>query len=319
MPGFIIFLLGTSIACAAMALLPGITIISAIVWGALLILAGLYFNLNKILMIYFINIIVLFLMGGASNFLVYLAFYGMTVIVMTILAIYSYDYYHIQQRGIIAGVLGVSFFLVFSYLSTGGIGINELEAELNSSAAESIRVYEDLGVFDVYEQMGINQVEFEMSLKRTTSAFARHLPAIFYNQAIIAAFLMLFLASYISRKRNIERLKKKSFSEESMPWQMVWIAIAGMGLWIWGRDELNYVYYTGSNILWVTVPIAIYYGLSTIIYKIAEHKRSTRVFMIIGLILLIVVFPLSAIIFVSIIGLFDSLVDFRRLRMGQEE
>ncbi len=319
MPGFIFFLLFTSTMCVGMALLPGITLIPAILWGTLLILAGLYLESHKILIIFFINILVLFVMAGTSNLLVYLAFFGMPALVMTLLAAYNKNYQQIQHRGVTAAVLGVSFFLLFSYLYSGGIGVNELEAELNKSAAESISIYEEMGIFDMYEQMGISQAEFEMSLKSTTTAFARHLPAIFYNQAIIAVFLMLFFASYISRKRNIERLNKKPFREESMPWQLVWMAIAGLGLWIWGRDELNNIYYAGSNILWIIVPIAIYYGLSTIIFKIAEQKQSTRVFVIIGLILLVMVFPLSAIIFVSIIGLFDSLVDFRKIRMKQEE
>jgi len=319
LPAFIFYLAGTSAACSAMALLPELSLIPAILWGTLLILAGLHLELRKILIIYLINISLLFTMGGASNFLVYLTFFAIPAIVMTMLLFYRMNYYQIQHRGVIAAVLGVSLFLVFSYFSSGGVGITEMEAELNRSAEESIRVYEETGIFDIYEQMGISQADFEAALKQTTATFARHLPAIFYDQAIIAVFFILFFASYISRKRNIERLKKKSFREEIMPWQLVWIAIAGMGLWIWGRDELNYVYYIGSNILCIIVPIAIYYGLSSIIYKMAEQKRSTRMFMIIGLILLTMVFPLSAIIFLSIIGLFDSLVDFRRLRTGQEE
>ncbi len=319
MPAFIYFLLSTAIVSTTMALLPQLALIPAIVWGTLLIMTGLYLDFNKILIIYFSNILILFVLAGASSFIIYLSFFGISALVMTMLLFNSKDYYQIQHRGVITAVLGVSVFLIFSYLTSGGIGINELETELNKSAAESIRVYEETGIFDIYEQMGISQADFEMTLKRTTSAFARHLPALFYNQAIIAVFLMLFFASYVSRKQNIERLKKKPFREEVMPWHLVWIAIAGMGLWIWGRDELNYIYYTGSNILWVIVPISIYYGLSTIIYKMAEQKRSTRMLMTIGLIFLLLVFPLSAIIFVSIIGLFDSLVDFRKIRMEQEE
>lgn len=319
MPVLLFFLLSTSLFCVFMALLPGMAMIPAIIWGGLLIMAGLYLELRKSIIIYFINISILLFAAGTNNFLVYFTFFGIAAMIMTLLSIYGKDYYHIQQRGIIAAVLGVSIFLMFSYLSTGGIGIEELESELNQSAAESIGIYEQMGIFDIYERMGVSQEEFENSLRNTTSVFARHLPAIFYNQAIITVFFMLLLASYLSRKQNIERLKKKSYREESMPWQLVWIAIGAMGLWIWGRDDLNYIYYTGSNILWIIVPIAIYYGFSTIVYKISEHKQSTRVYMIIGLILMLIIFPLSAIIFVSIIGLFDSLVDFRKLRMRQED
>ncbi len=317
MPTFIFFLLSTSIICIALALLPGIALITGIAWGTLLIVAGQYLESSKILLIFLINILLLVIMAGANNLIGYLAFYGIAVIVMTMMLNNGKDYYQIQKMGVISAILGVSLFLLFSHLFSGGIGISELEAELNKSAVENISVYEEMGIFDVYEQMGISQSEMETSLKKNISEFTRHLPAIFYNQAIIAVFLMLLFASNISRKRNSERLKKKSFREESMPWQLVWIAIAGLGLWIWGRDELNNIYYIGSNILWIIVPITIYYGLATLIFEIAEQKQSTRVFLIIGLILMTLIFPLSAIIFVSIIGLFDSLIDFRKLRTGR--
>ena len=86
-----------------------------------------------------------------------------------------------------------------------------------------------------------------------------------------------------------------------------------------GPDQLNPIYYLGSNILWTLVPIAVYFGLATIVHKIAGRRRSARVLIILGIIFLTLALPLSAIIFLSIIGLFDSLVDFRKLRTGQEE
>lgn len=318
MPVIIFFLLSTSLACVAMALLPEIALIPAVAWGVFLIVAALYLDKNKILALFFLNLAILLIMAGASQLLYYLAFFGIAALIMALLAIRNWDYYRIQNAGVSIAVLGVSVFLLWSYLFSGGIGINEFQAQLDQSAAESTRVYEQLGIFDNYEQMGISPEEFESSLKRTIAAFARHLPAIYYIQAIIAVFFMLLLAAHTAQKVNNERLKKKTFKEEIMPWQLVWVAIAGLGLWIWGRDELNHIYYLGSNILWAVVPIAVYYGLGTIAYQIQKGKRSPRIFIIVGLIFLTLALPLSAIIFLSIIGLFDALVDFRKLRAGKE-
>jgi len=130
---------------------------------------------------------------------------------------------------------------------------------------------------------------------------------------------MLLFASYLSLKNEIGRLKKKAFSQQSMPWPFSWVVIIGLGFWIWGRDEMNQLYYLGSNILAIMVVFALYYGLSTLVFKIGQQKPSTKTWWIIGLAFMTLIFPLSAILFVSLIGIFDSLVDFRRLRIRQEE
>ena len=316
MPIIIFFLLSTSLACVAMALMPEIALIPAIAWGGFLIAAALYLDENKILALFFINLVLLFIMAGVHQSLYYLAFFGIAALLMSLSASRNGDYYRVQNTGVRIAVLGVSIFLLWSYLYSGGIGINEFQAQLDHSAADSIRIYEQLGIF---EQMGISPEEFESSLKQSITGFARHLPAIYYIQAIIAVFFMLLLAAHTARKVNNERLKKKAFKEEKMPWQLVWIAIAGLGLWIWGRDELNHIYYLGSNILWTVVPIAVYYGLGTIAYQIGRGGRFPRVFIIAGLIFLTLALPLSAIIFLSTIGLFDSLVDFRKLQGRRNE
>ncbi len=317
MPAIIFYLLATSLACIAMAFLPEIALIPAIAWGAFLIIAALHLEDNKILAIFFINLLLLLFMAGVDQLFVYFVFFGIAAVIMSLLASRNWDYYKIQKAGVSVAVLGVSVFLLWTYLASGGIGINELESQLNQAAAESIKIYEDMGIFE--NQLGISLEEFQSSLQRTTAAFARHLPAIYYLQAIIAVFFMLLLAAHTAQKANYERLKKKAFREEMMPWQLVWIAIAGLGLWIWGRDELNQIYYLGSNILWTVAPIAVYYGLALVGYQIGKARSAPRVFFIFGLILLILALPLSAILFLSIIGLFDSLVDFRKLRRGQEE
>ena len=108
---------------------------------------------------------------------------------------------------------------------------------------------------------------------------------------------------------------KRPYDQEVMPWQLVWVVIAGLSLWLIGREEMSLVYYTGSNLLVVLVPIAVYFGLATVIYKLKQRKTSTRNWIITFLVIITVIFPLSAIIFLAVVGLFDSLLDHRKLRV----
>jgi hypothetical protein len=167
LPIIVFFLLSTALACIAMAWLPEIALIPAIAWGGILIVSALYLEEKKILLLFLFNLTILLFMAGAHQLLYYLAFFGIAALIMSLLTSRKADYYQIQKVGISAAVLGVSAFLLWSYIYSGGIGINEFEAQLGHSAQESIRIYQQLGIFDAYEQIGISPEEFESSLKRT--------------------------------------------------------------------------------------------------------------------------------------------------------
>lgn len=315
MPAFLFFLIVTSISNTLMLLFPSMGLLLGIMWGGLLILAGLYLKPSRVLIISLVNTGILFAVGGTEQFIYYFTFFGLAAFVMAVQAADYKDYYEIQKWGILAGFFSVTVFLGFIYLQTGGVGIEQLQKQLMVYAHESMKLYNT----SYYEQIGISQAEIEAAMTSLVSAIARHLPAFYYIQTIITVFFMLLLASYVSLKNDIVRLKKRAFSQQYMPWQFTWVVIIGLGLWIWGRDEMNHLYYLGSNILAVMAIISVYYGMSTLVYKIGQQKRTAKTWWTIGLVLMTLIFPLSAILFISIIGIFDSLVDFRRLRIRQEE
>lgn len=310
------FLCTTVIVILFMGLIPNLAVLFAIIWGTLLIIAGIAIKKNQLLILFLVNLGTLLIIAGSSNFIFYLAFFGLPALIVAILTAYGKEYYELQKWGIIFSVLGVSLFLLASYLITGGIGINEFEQSMHAATQESINVYKEIGLFDTYGQ--ISQGELEDSLEHTIAGIARHLPAIYYVRGIIAVFLMIFFASHITLKRNIPRLKRKPFSREVMPWQLVWLVILGIGLWIWGRDELNNAYYAGSNILVVIVPIAVYYGIAALTYRVKQMEQSKRIWWISGLIFISFIFLPSAIIFLSMLGLFDALINLRKLPAEQE-
>ncbi len=315
MPVFLFFIIVTSISNTLMILFPSIGLLLGIMWGGLLIMAGLYLAPSGVLIISLVNSAILFVFGGTEQFVYYLTFFGLAAFVMAVQAAQYKDYHEIQKWGILAGFFSVTIFLGVIYLQTGGLGIEELQKQLLAHAQQSMQYYNN----SYYEQIGISQTEIEAAMNSMVLSIARHLPAFYYIQTIITVFFMLLFASYLSLKQDIGRLKKKAFSQQCMPWPFSWVVIIGLGFWIWGRDEMNQLYYLGSNILAVMVVIALYYGLSTLVYKIGHQKPSAKTWWITGMVLMTLIFPLSAILFVSLIGIFDSLVDFRRLRIRQEE
>lgn len=318
MPLFVKIVLGTSSLAVLMALLPFLTVVVAILWGCSLLLAALNLDQKRLITVIIINIIIVLSVSGLEETLFLLAFFIIPAVVISLGAQQDRDYYQLQRRGVTVAVIAISLLLGGLYYSTGDMGMVQLEQEIAAQVEEIVEYYDDVGLMNIYEEQGISAQELKEALVSFMGAAVRHLPAFYYLQAIMAVFFMLFLASFWCQKRNLNRLIRKPFDQEIMPWQMAWVVILGLALWLWGRDQLSTIYYIGSNILLLTVPIGLYYGLAAVVYKIRQYKQRTRRIMVIVLAVLSLLFTASAIIFFTVIGLFDSLLDYRRLRTKEE-
>jgi hypothetical protein len=318
LPLFVKIVLGTSSLAVLMALLPFLTVVVAILWGCSLLLAALNLDQKRLITVIIINIIIVLSLSGLEETLFLLAFFIIPAVVISLGAQQDRDYYQLQRGGVTVAVIAISLLLGGLYFSTGDMGMVQLEQEIAAQVEEIVEYYDDVGLMNIYEEQGISAQELKEALVSFMGAAVRHLPAFYYLQAIMAVFFMLFLASFWCQKRNLNRLIRKPFDQEIMPWQMAWVVILGLALWLWGRDQLSTVYYIGSNILLLTVPIALYYGLAAVVYRIRQYKQRTRRIMVIVLAVLSLLFTASAIIFFTVIGLFDSLLDYRRLRTKEE-
>jgi len=78
------------------------------------------------------------------------------------------------------------------------------------------------------------------------------------------------------------------------------------------------LYYFGSNILVIATPITLYYGVSGLTYLWRQATPRTRRWALISLIAICLLLPLAAIFFIGLLGLFDSLLDYRKLDYKKE-
>lgn len=318
---FLRFFLITSAIILIMVKIPLLAFFLALIWGAAFILSAFYLPKKYIFTIFAANMILLYLTAGLFNTVFYLAFAGIAVLVMTYMASENKGYYELQKWGAVIAVLSVSAFIGFMYFSAGDIGIKELEQDFKGYLQESLDKYEETGFFDLYLEQGITREKVEQDFLNISSIVSRHLPAFYYLQAIMAVFFSLLLASYVSQKRGIMRLNKKPFAEEVMPWQMVWLVILGLILVLSApQNGANaYLHYAGSNLLAVMFPISVYYGISALIYRIQNMNVKARRWVIIFLFIATLIFSISILVFVSLVGLFDALLDYRKLNRTKED
>jgi len=315
---FIRIALWTSAFALLMVVLPFFALIAAILWGSSLLIGALHLDRRELIAIIVMNVIIVSSLAGLDNTITMLCFFIVPAVVISWMAHQGRDYYYLQRWGVITAVIGVSLLLGWLYYTSGDLGMEQIEQQMEAHVEETIEYYEDSGLMELYEEQGMSSEEVKEALLSFMSAAVRHLPALYYLQAIMAVFFIIFLASFWCQKRNLDRLIRKPFDQEIMPWQMAWVVITGLVLWLWGRDQLSVIYYMGSNILLISVPIALYYGLAAAVYKIRRYRGRTRRILVIVFVIVSLLFTASAIIFLTVIGLFDSLLDYRRLRTKEE-
>jgi uncharacterized protein YybS (DUF2232 family) len=198
-----------------------------------------------------------------------------------------------------------------------GQTLNQIEPQLNSYVQQSLKQYQDSGALQLYEQKGVDRQEIEASFNRIAHTLVQHLPAIYFIQAAILIALTLYFAAQMARRRGIFKLQKRPFSQEVMPWQLAWLVIAGLALWLLGSAD-SVMRLTGSNLLVALAPIAAYFGLSIVFYGLNRMGPGRKAWSKALVIMLLFLLTKPILAFLALLGLFDSLLDYRKLRTDKE-
>lgn len=308
----------TFLACLAVQVWPSAIFLWAIIWGIAMLLTGYYMGLGRLLVLFGSNALFLLLLGGKSVSIELLAFYAIPVLIAAVLLNRGKSYYTLMGWALLATVVSVGLYMGLSYIYIGNEGINDLKAGINATAQNSMKWADQSGLMQFYEQRGISRAEMKQAYTSLAHDMFIFTPAILCLQALMAVYLIIYLASLWARKKQMPILERRPFSEEIMPWQLSWVVIAGLACWLLGRDQMNWLYYSGTNILAVLAPITIFYGIAQLGYWLKRWPAKNKKWIVTLVILVSLIFTVPTIIFIGLIGLFDSLLDYRKLRRKKE-
>lgn len=312
MPAFIQYLVMSSLACLAMIYMPSFIFILALIWGTILIMAGLNTNKGQMIIIIAVNLLLVWVISGNALQI----YVGLPAAAMAIGAATKRGYYDLLKMGLVTAVVACIFLASLFYLN-GDSGLKQLEPQIDHYVQESIELYEDTGIFERYAEQGLNRSEFESSMYKAVHVMVQHLPALYFLQAVVIMLLSLYLAFRLARNRGINQLQKRPFRCEQMPWQAAWLVIAGLGFWLAGSSG-SILRLIGSNLLTIMTPILAYFGLSVLAYKLNQVNYPRKRWLIALIIIIAAIFTLPAVIFLTLVGLFDALIDYRKLRIDKE-
>lgn len=203
-----------------------------------------------------------------------------------------------------AGVAALSY-MALSYLAGNNLFV--MGEEMRSAFEQAMAAYRDAGM--------LNNVPAELQESFSDGAISTY-ELLFPGQYIISAAALAAVTYFLARaclsRMNYFLAPGLSFTMISLPWYSIWGPIAGLGLTLAG-DNFSWllVAKVGKNILYMLFWLYIVLGLSVAAY----FFRRINVAWPLKLIFLVFVFayPPFSMAGLVLLGLTDSLVNFRRL------
>jgi len=299
--------------------MPTVSFFASFIWGSVIILSGYYNGWKKSLLIAVINLLIIYQLGGWGSVMAASALIIIPAMIMSALVDYKRDYYEIRSWGVWGAVACVLLYLGTSYYQMGPGGAENLQKAMQDYIGQVLEMSRNSEMVRIYAQRGISWQYIEDSFQSFGRNLLLHLPALYCLQGVAVAFLALWGASWFAQRKGLPVLSRKDYRDEIMPWQLTWVVILALSLWLWGRDDLSAVYYAGSNLLLFMAPITMYYGLAGFIYRAALMSPRARKWAIIFLVVMSLVFFVSVVIFLALLGLFDALLDYRKIRTRKGE
>lgn len=184
-----------------------------------------------------------------------------------------------------------------------------LQPEYLQQKTDSIlHYYEQQGSLSALEKQGITADDFERYLGMAVPVYYRLMPSL----AGIGGMLELGLVFLVLRSPFKKNKKYTPFALWRLPWYAVWVAIIGLAFYL-GGDFLGVTFLeiAGMNLMVIIASIALLLGFSCLSFAF-KHPKVPRIVSWI-IILIGVFFPYYVLSWLVFIGLFDLVMNFRRI------
>lgn len=194
-----------------------------------------------------------------------------------------------------------------------GINWAEIQRQLYANIDPMMDLYRQLGLLQSYAQKGITEEVFRQEITRWVGVMLRLLPGILISGAALGAVANYYAAYAVLKRLRIPVVKVAPFREWQLPWYLTWGVILGFAAWL-GGDYLQIAWLAtiGQNILMVYAPFLMIFGLSVgcFYYTTSRLPKWLKVVLVV----LAVFYMHVSLLMLIMLGLFDPLFDYRKLR-----
>ncbi len=307
----------TVLPCLATAMFPTLGLLTSILWGYALVLTGLFTSRRSVCLFFFLDLAAMYLVFGLSILpLFYVLGVGVPCMFMGMMASDRKDYYLTLKTSLLVGTGSVILFLGFMYQAMQRITGTDWEGMKARLVELSETFFQQLiqsGSFERLLGQGPTVEQMTAQYPKIVDTMLNLSPAFFFIQMLIAVYFVLIFSSMYAQRVGIRYLLKKPLSQEQMPWRLNWILIAGLAMALWDYGTGSLLFYAGVNLMCIMAPIGFYYGCGVLSGKyrdLAPQKQRLAL----GVFFLLCVFLAEIlIIFITLLGIFDSIIDYRKL------
>lgn len=212
--------------------------------------------------------------------------------------------------GFLGGALGFVLYWIWLLLVGSHLGPHGFERGFAISIKDGLKmIYDTPEIAQMYNSQGITRELMYEAYRSLLHTLATLRPSIYVGESWIQSCLTMIALKFFGGKGYLISLP---FERQRMPWQLDWIVIAGLALWLTGSQwGVNWAEMSGGNLLFLLAVIAFYYGCSTVFYAYKHWK--IRVWLLVILIFVSLYYPVQSFILIALVGLFDPLLDYRNL------
>jgi uncharacterized protein YybS (DUF2232 family) len=199
----------------------------------------------------------------------------------------------------------------------GQVGLEQQKQALFETVDRTIKIYEDYGMMKQFEEKGINKEQLRTMLTDMIKLFIRVLPALLVIGSVFTAVTHFIMARMALKRLGHEIPKFPPFSEWHLPWYTIWGLILGWASYLLGDIYNREVWQIlGQNIMIAYGMILFVLGLSVVAFYIRKYKlsRVNRLLILLLAVIMFQVFVISTIL----IGMFDLVMDHRKLNKRQK-
>ena len=202
-------------------------------------------------------------------------------------------------------------------LITAQISLEEQRQGMYETVDRSIEFYERTGMIRTFEEQGMTREDIKVLLTETLDLFFRVLPAMLVIASMITAFANFIMARLVLTRVGFNPPQFPPFSEWRLPWYGIWGLIAGWGSYLAGDYYgLSFWRILGQNVMIAYGMILFVLGLAVFTYFFKKYQLSFFSRMLISL-LFIMIFNIAILVTVSI-GMFDMILDYRKLNKREK-
>lgn len=291
--------------------LPPISLITNFLWIIPIIVICLRHDLRSGILVLLVTTILIMMFGTPLSGLALVLEYGIVGL------IYGYAFRNKLSvgktlfYGCVATVIGTMLVILISFALTG-FSPDYLQSQAQEAMDMTMEMYEQMGLIEQLAERGLSEEQIQSTMQGLLTVIIYLIPGFMIVSSLSSAFLSFYVSRLVLKKMHISLPDIPPFKTWRIPWYYIWGFIAAFGLFLLGDyAQIKAAKIIGQNVMLVYAPIFFVIGMAILNFYLNKFNVGKPIRSLI-VIMTLLNFPFAFMLFASL-GMFDTLIDYRRL------